>query len=83
MIKLDENKTCFENCKLAQVSCKNKTCRSFVENDKTQNCILLSVSTGDSSLTLQEIGDVFGLTRMRICQIEQAALKKIKKKTNR
>lgn len=83
MIKLDENKTCFENCKLSQVSCKNKVCRNFVENDKTHNCILLSVSSDESSLTLQEIGDVFGLTRMRICQIEQTAIKKVKKKTNR
>ena len=29
--------------------------------------------------TLQEIGDVLGLTRMRICQIEKAILEKIRK----
>ena len=29
--------------------------------------------------TLQEIGDVLGLTRMRICQIEKSILEKIRK----
>tara|TARA_Y100001970_G_C14050872_1_gene758859 strand:+ start:233 stop:367 length:135 start_codon:yes stop_codon:yes gene_type:complete len=29
--------------------------------------------------TLQQIGDLHGLTRMRICQIEKIAIEKIKK----
>jgi DNA-directed RNA polymerase sigma subunit (sigma70/sigma32) len=29
-------------------------------------------------MTLHEIGKIFGLTRMRICQIEKRALQKIK-----
>jgi len=47
------------------MDCKNKN-----------NCIL--VAAKDGNRTLQEIGDLFGLTRMRICQIEKAALNKLK-----
>ena len=28
-------------------------------------------------MTLQQIGDIFGVTRMRICQLEKKILKKI------
>jgi len=44
----------------------------------TQNCTLISASGGPK--TLQEIGDVFGITRMRVCQIEKGILSKLSKK---
>jgi len=28
-------------------------------------------------MTLQQIGDIFGITRMRVCQIEKKILKKL------
>lgn len=31
----------------------------------------------DGELTLQQIGDMFEITRMRVCQIEKASLKKL------
>jgi len=73
---LDHMKTCFENCKLLKKSCKNNVCRHFVTNDEHQNCTLTAVDEGKMK-TLAAIGDVFSLTRMRICQIEKAAIKKI------
>lgn len=29
-------------------------------------------------MTLQQIGDIHGLTRMRVCQIEKRAIEKVK-----
>ena len=34
----------------------------------------------ESKITLQDIGDIFKVTRMRICQVEKIALKKLKDK---
>jgi DNA-directed RNA polymerase sigma subunit (sigma70/sigma32) len=31
-----------------------------------------------NKITLQDIGDIFKVTRMRICQIEKNAIKKLK-----
>ena len=39
------------------------------------NCTLIAAKKGP--LTLQQIGDIFGVTRMRICQLEKRILKKI------
>ena len=40
------------------------------------NCSLIAAEEGP--MTLQAIGDLHGLTRMRICQIEKSAIEKIK-----
>ena len=34
-------------------------------------------SSHDGELTLQQVGDIFSVTRMRICQIEKNSLKKL------
>lgn len=33
--------------------------------------------SSDGELTLQQIGDMFDITRMRVCQIEKASLRKL------
>jgi len=70
------HKTCFSNCKSANSGCKNKSCRAWFKSEENLNCTILAAESGP--MTLQKIGDLFGLTRMRICQIEKNAIKKIK-----
>ena len=44
-----------------------------------QNCAIIGASL-DKKFTLEEIGKMFDVTRMRICQVEKIAIEKIKDK---
>ena len=66
---------CFELHSTCNKECDKKECRMWIENKNSLNCTILAAKNGP--MTLQEIGDVFGVTRMRICQLEKRILKKI------
>lgn len=69
------NDTCFAAHARNQVCCQRKSCRNWLPDKQHCNCVMIAAKEGPK--TLQEIGDVFGLTRMRICQIEKGAYKKL------
>lgn len=75
-MKIDKNKTCFANCKSSNTRCINKKCRAWFNCKQYKNCSIIAAEAGP--MTLQNIGDLFKLTRMRICQIEKNAIQKIK-----
>jgi len=72
---MKKNITCFEACKAYKVDCKKTDCRYWIDHAQSNNCTLLA--SRDGPMTLQQIGDIFGVTRMRICQLEKRILKKI------
>ncbi len=76
MDQLNKDKTCFANCKTSNLNCKNKKCRAWFDCSKYKNCSI--IASEDGPMTLQNIGDLFKLTRMRICQIEKNAIAKIR-----
>ena len=73
-----ENLTCFKACAQLKVACKNDECRYWKEmdNESHRNCVILAAK--DGPMTLQQVGDIFNVTRMRICQIEKIAKQYLK-----
>lgn len=71
-----QDKTCFSLHKMYNISCQRKKCKNWVNNEESNNCIIVSAMSGPK--TLQEIGKIYNLTRMRICQIEKNVYEKIK-----
>ena len=60
-------------CKKKTKPQKNKSCDAC---DKSK---YEDLGSDDEPMTLQEIGDIFGVSRMRICQIEKSILAKLRK----
>ena len=73
--KIRLNTTCFAEHKKRNLDCQNKDCKFWLEYSECNNCTIIATAAGPH--TLQQIGDIFGVTRMRICQIEKAIFKKL------
>jgi DNA-directed RNA polymerase sigma subunit (sigma70/sigma32) len=59
-------------------SCANKNCK-FNFNSLESRCALAELLKEENqSMTLQSIGDLFDLSRMRICQLEKLIIDKLK-----
>ncbi len=69
------NTTCFAEHKKRNLKCLNKECKLWTSYEESLNCTIIATESG--SKTLQEIGDIFGVTRMRVCQIEKSILNKL------
>ena len=78
--KVYDDKTCYELHDMHNTPCKKSDCRHWIDLKSCNNCVLISAKNGPK--TLQEIGDMYGITRMRICQIEKNAIGKLLKKRN-
>lgn len=74
-MEIDKELICYKAHGEYKVSCKKKDCRYWINYPCNQNCTLISAFEGPK--TLQEIGDIFGVTRMRICQIEKSIKNKL------
>lgn len=72
-----EGTTCFSVQSKAGVDCQRKKCPHWIPNPESNNCVMIAAQDGPH--TLQKIGQIYGLTRMRICQIEKCIFEKIRK----
>jgi len=69
---------CFEKNKEKNKNCNKKSCKYWIKCKSFKNCTIIAAEDGPK--TLQEIGTIFDVTRMRVCQIEKDIVKKIKAK---
>jgi hypothetical protein len=74
---LDKNEKCYKIVQDLAKSCDECECRHFLKSEKDLNCSIIAANNGPK--TLQEIGNYYGISRMRVCQIEKAILKKLRK----
>ena len=70
---------CFEKCSSEKKNCSVNACRYWIEAKEYNNCCIVGANSSEK-ITLQNIGEIFKVTRMRICQIEKIAVKKLKEK---
>lgn len=69
--------TCFTEHEKRSLSCEKRSCRQWMNSSCYLNCAVIAANRNDDGLTLQQIGDIFDITRMRVCQLEKASLQKI------
>lgn len=72
-----QNTTCFEVQAKYNVNCRRKNCKHWIEHPESNNCVIIAAKNGP--YTLEKIGQIYDLTRMRICQIEKNIFEKIRK----
>jgi len=70
---------CFKYHKQNMTMCEKKNCRYWIKTLNNQNCCINAIEENEQ-FTLEMIGKIFNVTRMRICQIEKKAINKIKEK---
>lgn len=69
-------KTCFDLHEIHNMNCEKKSCKNWINYAEGKNCVIIASKTGPK--TLHEIGKIYNLTRMRICQIEKNIYQKVK-----
>jgi hypothetical protein len=70
--------TCFKAHSDAGVECEKTECRYWQKMKEKKHCNCVILAAEDGPMTLQEVGDIFNVTRMRICQIEKLAKRFLK-----
>ena len=73
---------CIKKCRKQKSPCGEKKCRLWIDFKGDLNCTLETVER-NGSLTLREVADRLGVSFVRIKQIEDKALKKLSKITQK
>ena len=70
---------CAKECCRTNKCCKQKECRLWIDYKKDLNCTLVTVNKhGD--MTLSEVSKRLGVSIVRVKQIQDNAVRKLKKK---
>ena len=79
LTQMASGSTCFATHARHRLPCLKETCKLWINSECNHNCTLIATAMNmGCAMTLQEIGDIYDLTRMRVCQIEKRAIEKVK-----
>ena len=78
---MNKNYTCKNECLDSGLSCASKACKHWINYEQDLNCSLISIDA-HGAMTLDEVSKRLGLSLVRIKQMEQAALNKVKKRNS-
>ena len=70
-------KECAKKCLIEKRKCRRKSCKYWIKYGEEYNCALVSIEL-NGSMTLQETGDRLGISAVRVKQIQDKTIKKIK-----
>lgn len=70
---------CTEECRKDKAPCKREACRHWMQYEEDLNCSIIAAED-HGPMTLEEVSKRIGLTLVRIKQIEEKAMTKVKKR---
>ena len=70
---------CAKKCIINNNQCREKNCRMWIEYKEDLNCTLIAVHNSKGPMSLEKISKRFGLSLVRIKQIQDKALQKLSK----
>lgn len=77
---MKKNNDCVEECITTKRSCRNKSCRQWINFKKDFNCTLIAVKNNNfGSMTLREVAERMDVGLVRVKQIQDKALQKLQK----
>jgi DNA-directed RNA polymerase sigma subunit (sigma70/sigma32) len=72
-------KQCAKTCMMLNKSCEERECRNHLEYKEDLNCVLVAIDKNNGPLTLRQIAPRMGVSFPRIKQIQDQAMKKVRK----
>lgn len=70
---------CARNCAKSNKVCKISDCRMWINYKDDLNCTLITVGKSKDSMTLEEVAKRMNLSIVRIKQIQDKAVEKLRK----
>lgn len=71
-------KKCSQKCIELQIECPNVDCRYHVEHQNSLNCAFIAIEQ-NGEMDLRTVGDIMGVSFVRIKQIQDKAVLKVNK----
>lgn len=71
-------KKCSQKCIDLETECPNTDCRYWVDHQQSLNCCFIAIQN-NGEMDLRTVGDIMGVSFVRIKQIQDKAVQKINK----